>query len=268
MTTGPKLCHMSQADDIAQRILSAYASGQPIPPVRGEIKGLAAAYEVQRSMLQSWLRQGRRLAGHKIGLTSEAVQAQLGVGEPDFGALFADMVLASGASVAPGRVLQPRIEGEIAFVLKADLVPDRDGRIAPDSVIAATDYVTPAIEICGSRIANWDIRIEDTIADNASSGLIVLSEKRNAPSLAGLAQVRMAMRQGDASPLEGSGEACLGNPAYAVAWLGEALSRFGTKLRGGDIIMSGALAKMLPAAPGDRFVADFGDFGSVSVAFG
>src|ERR1700689_4579691 len=133
MTTGLKLRRMSPTDDIAQRIMSAYASGQPIPPVRGEVKGRAAAYEVQRSALQSWLRQGRRLAGHKIGLTSEAVQAQLGVGEPDFGALFADMVLASGASVAPGRGLQPRIEGEIAFVLKTDLVPDRDGRISPEA---------------------------------------------------------------------------------------------------------------------------------------
>ena len=259
---------MSSADEIADRILGAYASGRPIPPVRGEIKGVAAAYDVQRRIVQSWIRQGRRLAGHKIGLTSKAVQAQLGVDEPDFGELFADMVLRDGATVPPGKVLQPRIEGEIAFVLKSDLAPDRDGGISPAAVIAATEYVTPAIEICGSRIADWDIRIEDTIADNASSGLIVLSEQRLTPELAALERVALRVRLDGEIAAEGTGAACLGNPAIAVAWLGEALARFGTKLRAGDIIMSGALAKMLPAMPGSRFAADFGDFGSVSVSFG
>lgn len=258
---------MASTEEIAQRILDAYASGRPIPPIRGEIDGVAAAYAVQRATIERWLRQGRRLTGQKIGLTSKAVQIQLGVGEPDFGALFVDMVLRDGATVAAGRVLQPRIEGEIAFVLKTDLDGDREGRISPDAVIAATDYVTPAIEICGSRIANWEIAIEDTIADNASSGLIVLSERRNPPALAALEGVRMVIRENDAPAVEGSGEACLGNPANAVAWLGEALLRFGTKLRAGDIVMSGALAKMLPATPGSRFTAAFGDFGSVSVAF-
>jgi 2-keto-4-pentenoate hydratase len=259
---------MTSASAIADRILLAYSSGQPIAPVRAEMKGVQAAYEVQRATVQSWIRQGRRLAGHKIGLTSKAVQAQLGVNEPDFGELFADMVLRDGATVAPGRVLQPRIEGEIAFVLKNDLVPDSDGRIKPPSVIAATDYVTPAIEICGSRIADWDIRIEDTIADNASSGLIVLSDKCHLPRLDALERVTMKVRCNGETAAEGNGAACLGNPAIAVAWLGEALARFGTRLRAGDIIMSGALAKMVPASPGSRFTADFGDFGSVSVLFG
>ena len=258
---------MSPTETIAHRILAAYASGTPILPIRGEIMGVAEAYEVQRATIAAWLQQGRKLVGHKIGLTSLAVQAQLGVGEPDFGALFADMILPDGSIVAPSDVLQPRIEGEIAFVLKRDLAADSDGRISPDAVIAATDYVTPAIEICGSRIANWDIRIEDTIADNASSGLIVLSDQRNAPTLAGLAQVAMALKLNDASAVAGGGEACLGNPANAVSWLGEALLRFGTKLRAGDIVMSGALAKMLPAEPGSRFVADFGTFATVSVSF-
>lgn len=260
-------CAMVDSDAIAERILAAYANGRPIAPVRGEIQGVAAAYEIQRRTVQSWLARGRRLTGHKIGLTSQAVQAQLGVSEPDFGALFADMVLRDGAVVAQGRVLQPRIEGEIAFVLKSALVPDRNGRITPQSVIDATEYVTPAIEICGSRITNWDIRIEDTIADNASSGLIVLSDRRNTPALAALEHVAMTVRENDAAAAQGTGAACLGNPAIAVAWLGEALARFGTKLRAGDIIMSGALAKMLPAGSGSRFTADFGDFGSVSVAF-
>ncbi|HXQ53902.1 MAG TPA: fumarylacetoacetate hydrolase family protein [Stellaceae bacterium] len=258
---------MSKTAEIARRILDAYASGTTIAPVRGEITGVAEAYAVQRATIEVWLGQGRKLIGHKIGLTSPAVQAQLGVGEPDFGALFADMVVPDGAVVPKGRVLQPRIEGEIAFVLKSDLRGDRDGRISPADVIAATDYVVPAIEICGSRIANWDIRIEDTIADDASSGLIVLSGQRSKPSLDALATIAMAVRPSDAEAVSGSGDACLGNPANAVAWLGEALLRFGGRLRAGDVVMSGALAKMLPAAPGTSFTADFGAFGSVSVGF-
>jgi 2-keto-4-pentenoate hydratase len=258
---------MADVTAIAQRILEAYRTGTPIPPLRGEINGVDEAYAVQRATIGRWLAEGRRLAGQKIGLTAKAVQAQLGVDEPDFGALFADMVLPDGAMVPKGRVLQPRIEGEIAFVLKADLTGDGSGRIAPQQVIEATDYVTPAIEICGSRIANWDIRIEDTIADDASSGLIVLSGTRVKPDLAALAAVALTMRHNGTAAADGRGEACLGNPAIAVAWLGEALLRFGTRLRAGDIVMSGALAKMLAAEPGSRFVADFGAFGSVSVDF-
>jgi 2-keto-4-pentenoate hydratase len=258
---------MTDASAIAERLLEAYRTGTPIAPLRGEITGVTQAYAVQRATIERWLAQGRRLAGHKIGLTSKVVQAQLGVDEPDFGALFQDMVLQDGATVPRARVLQPRIEGEIAFILKADLAGDKAGRITPEEVIAATSYVTPAIEICGSRIAKWDIRIEDTIADDASSGLIVLSSRHNEPTLDMLAATAMTMRQNGAVAAEGRGEACLGNPAIAVAWLGEALLRFGTRLRAGDVVMSGALAKMLSAEPGSRFDADFGAFGSVSVRF-
>jgi 2-keto-4-pentenoate hydratase len=258
---------MADIQAIARRLLDAYRSGTPIAPVRSEISGVDQAYAVQRATVETWLGQGRKLAGQKIGLTSPAVQAQLGVDQPDFGALFADMVLENGATVPRGRVLQPRIEGEIAFVLKADIEGDRGGRVTPAQVIAATEYVTPAIEICGSRIANWDIRIEDTIADDASSGLIVLSGQRSKPDLTALAAVAMTIRYNADAPLEGRGDACLGNPANAVAWLAEAMLRYGAKLRAGDIVMSGALAKMLPAEPGSRFLAEFGALGSVSVSF-
>jgi 2-keto-4-pentenoate hydratase len=258
---------MADIQGIARRLLEVYRSGTPIAPIRSEISGIDQAYAVQRATVAAWIAHGRKPAGHKIGLTSPAVQAQLGVGEPDFGALFADMVLPNGVSVPRGLVLQPRIEGEIAFVLKADLDGDSAGKITPAQVIAATDYVTPAIEICGSRIANWDIRIEDTIADDASSGLIVLSGQRSKPDLAVLAAAPMLLRKNDDAPLEGRGDACLGNPANAVAWLGEALLRYGAKLKAGDIVMSGALAKMLSAEPGSRFSAEFGALGSVAVSF-
>ena len=255
---------MPKAEDIAARILEAYRTGVPIEPVRTEISGVAAAYEVQRAAVAVWRERGRKEAGQKIGLTAKAVQQQLGVDEPDFGTLFADMILKDGATVAKGAVLQPRIEAEIAFVLKADLKGDH---IAPEQVLAATDYVLPAIEICGSRIARWDIRIEDTIADNASSGLVVLGNTRTKPSLAGLAAAAVALRHNGAVAAEGKGDACLGNPAIAVAWLAEALTRFGGGLKAGDLVMSGALAKMVAAEPGSAFSAEFGALGKVGVSF-
>jgi 2-keto-4-pentenoate hydratase len=255
---------VSTSNEIAERILNAYDTGIPIMPVRSEVSGVAAAYAIQQATLATWQARGRKIGGRKIGLTSKAVQAQLGMDEPDFGALFTDMILPSGASVAPGAVIQPRVEAEIAFVLKSDLSGER---ITPEAVIAATDYVCPALEICGSRIVRWDIRKEDTIADNASSGLVVLGSKRTRPILGDLASIGMLMRHDHQKVAEGKGSACLGNPAVAVAWLGETLTRFGSKLSAGDVVMSGALAKMIDAKPGNHFAADFGDFGQVVVQF-
>ncbi len=256
---------MSVVTETSERILEAYETGKPIAPVRDRIGDVSAAYAVQQASVEVWLARGRTIAGRKIGLTSKAVQAQLGVDEPDFGVLFADMILDDGADVANGKVLQPRIEGELAFVLNSDLQGER---LSAEDVIRATDYVCPAIEICGSRIAAWDIRIADTISDNASAGLIVLGKTRVRPVLDDLARVAMSLRHGGHVAAEGRGEACLGNPALAVAWLGEMLTRFGGGLRAGDVVMSGAFAKMVAAEPGSSFVADFRDLGTVSVQFG
>jgi 2-keto-4-pentenoate hydratase len=192
------------------------------------------------------------------------VQAQLGVDEPDFGVLLTDMILEDSADVPPGRVLQPRIEGELAFVLKADL---KGEHLSAEDVVKATDYVCPAIEICGSRIAGWDIRIADTISDNASAGLVVLGKTRMKPVLDEMARVPMSLQHNGAIAAQGRGEACLGNPAIAVAWLGQMLTRLGGGLRAGDLVMSGALAKMVAAEPGSHFVADFGDLGTVCAQF-
>ncbi len=255
---------MPTSRDIALRLIEAYRTGIAVPPVRGEVKGVASAYEVQQQAVSIWRERGRRVAGQKIGLTAKAVQEQLGVGEPDFGTLFADMIIGNGATVARGAVMQPRIEAEIAFVMKRELA---GSKITPEAVLAATDYVVPALEICGSRIANWDIRIEDTIADNASSGLVVVGEMRRKPVLGDLAGVAMTLRHNDAPAGEGKGSACLGNPAIAVAWLAEALTRFGGTLRAGDLVMSGALSRMVPAQPGSKFVAEFAGWDSVSVRF-
>lgn len=257
---------MTKFADIAKRIIRAHETRTPIPPVRGEIVGTGEAYSVQRETIAHWTKSGHKIAGRKIGLTSKAVQAQLGVDQPDFGALLDDMILADSATLERDAVLQPRVEAEVAFVLGNDLFGER---ITPEQVMAATEYVCPAIEICGSRIARWDIKIEDTIADNASAGRVVLGSKKTPRiGLEALSALTMALTLDGKEVAQGRGEACLGNPAVAVAWLAEALTRFGEGLRAGDLIMSGALAKMVPAQPGNRFKAQFGDFGSVSVIFG
>src|SRR6267154_5136496 len=221
---------MSVVTETCERILEAYETGKPIAPVRDRIRGVSDAYAVQQASVEVWLKRGRTIAGQKIGLTSKAVQAQLGVDEPDFGVLFTDMILDDGIEVAYGKVLQPRIEGELAFVLKSDL---KGERLSAEDVIKATEYVSPAIEICGSRIAGWDIRIADTISDNASAGLVVLGKTRVKPVLDDLPRVSMAVRYGGATVAEGRGEARLVNPALAVAGLGELLMRCGSGLRAG-----------------------------------
>ena len=256
---------MTVVTETCALILEAYTTGRPIAPVRDRIHNVTDAYAVQQASVDVWLARGRTVAGHKIGLTSKAVQEQLGVDEPDFGILFADMILHDRAEVASGRILQPRIEGELAFVLKNDL---RGERLSAEDAVKATDYICPALEICGSRIAGWDIRITDTISDNASAGMVVLGKTRVKPTLDELADVAMSLRHNGAVAAEGRGSACLGNPAIAVAWLGEMLTRLGGGLRAGDIVMSGALAKMIAAEPGSSFSADFGNLGVVGVQFG
>ena len=256
---------MTVVTETCALILEAYTTGRPIAPVRERIRNVTDAYAVQQASVEVWLARGRTVAGHKIGLTSNAVQEQLGVDEPDFGILFADMILDTGAEVAAGRILQPRIEGELAFVLKNDL---RGERLSAEDAVKATDYICPALEICGSRIAGWDIRITDTISDNASAGMIVLGKTRVKPVLDELANTPMALRHNGVLAAEGRGSACLGNPAIAVAWLGEMLTRLGSGLRAGDVVMSGALAKMIAAEPGSSFSADFGNLGLVGVQFG
>lgn len=249
--------------EVANDLFRAFDNLKPIAPVRNRISGANQAYAVQRILLDRWQQAGRRLVGHKIGLTSEAVRKQIGVDEPDYGAIFEDMVLPDGAIVKRSSVIQPRVEGEIAFVLGKDL----EGEVTADDVIAATDYVSASIEICDSRIESWDIRLEDTLADNASSCLVVMGKRKIKPSLEALARATMIFKHDGTVVGSGSGSACLGNPANAVAWLAQTLSKHGTPLRAGELIMSGALAPMISAGPGSHFEADFGENGNVSVSF-
>ena len=251
--------------DAADMLAAAYG-GTPCAPVRSLFADLDidAAYRVQDHNTRRWEAAGRRIAGYKIGLTSKAVQAQLGVGQPDFGVLFADMAALDGDQLAPGRVLQARAEAEVAFVLGRDLTHADAG--AAD-VIAAVDHVLPAIEVVGSRIAGWDIGIVDTIADNGSSGAFVLG---NAPRRLRDVDLRlcgMTLWRGNDPVSFGAGAACLGHPVNAAVWLARRLASAGRPLRAGDILLTGALGPMIAAAPGDVMRADIEGLGGVRIGF-
>lgn len=244
----------------------AATSGQPIPPLRDRLTTPDAdtAYAIQNHNTETWLAQGRRLVGRKIGLTSLAVQAQLGVDQPDFGMLFADMAIGDGETIATGRLIQPKVEAEIALVLGRDLTHERHTYA---DLIRATDYALPAIEVVDSRIAHWNIRFVDTVADNASSGLFVLGSQPRRLGEFDLAACAMEMRQGDEVVSRGNGRACLGNPLNAAVWLADVMVRYGRPLQAGDMVLTGALGPMVNAGPGQTFVAEIAGLGSVTAVF-
>ena len=253
-------------EQAAERLWQAHASSQPCAPVRDLIGAtdVAAAYAVQQINTERWINQGRRLVGRKIGLTSKAVQKQLGVDQPDFGMLFADMCVADGEAIDISRIIQPKIEAEIALVIERPLT---HAKHTVADIINATAYALPALEIVGSRVANWDIRLTDTIADNASSGLFVLGSRPVRLDAFDIINCGMLMeRRGDQVSI-GAGAACLGNPLHAAVWLADVMAKVGNPLQAGDIIMTGALGPMVVAAAGDVFEARIEGLGQVSALF-
>jgi 2-keto-4-pentenoate hydratase len=251
----------------AARLAGAWNTGEPCAPVR-DLLGLSelrSAYAVQDKRTRTLLDSGRRLVGRKIGLTSLAVQRQLGVDQPDYGMLFDDMDVPLGETIAWGRVHQPKIEAEIAFVLSRDL---DDPLVTSAEALAAVDYAVPALEIVGSRIAGWDIRITDTIADNASSGLFVIGHTPKRLTDFDVVAASMNMEKGGATVSTGTGAACLGSPVSALLWLARVMATHGRPLRAGDLVLSGALGPMATVQPGDRFEARIEGLGSVSAHFG
>lgn len=257
--------HDATVARLAARLRDAHASGTPIAPVRDELSdaGVQGAYDVQVTNTMMWQTAGRRLVGRKIGLTSEAVQRQLGVDQPDFGALFADMSLVDGEPVPTGAVLQPRVEAEAALVLSHDLVrPD----LTINELIRSIDAVYASIEVVGSRIAGWDISILDTIADNASSGMFVLGTRPVRPADIELRDVRMSMTIDGAVVSSGVGSNCLGHPCRAALWLARRLAALGTPLLAGDVVMTGAMGPMVPLEPGQAVTASIEGLGTVSTS--
>ncbi|MFB7947776.1 2-keto-4-pentenoate hydratase [Kitasatospora phosalacinea] len=249
----------------ADRLLAAQADGVPCPPVRDLIgrTDVHAAYAVQQRVVRARTATGDPVVGRKIGLTSPAVQAQLGVDRPDFGVLFASMQYADGAAVPARSVLQPRAEAEIAFVLGADLA---EGGLSLAQVRAAVDHAVAAVEICGSRIADWDVSFADTVADNASAGAYVLGTERrrlDGPDAFEPREAVMTMRVDGEEVSAGTGTACLGDPLLALQWLARQARDLGEPLRAGQVVLSGALGPMRAVGPGSTVEAVVAPLGTV-----
>lgn len=250
----------------ALRIQQAVASGEPCEPVRDLIghDDVDAGYAVQEVVNAGRVRDGDAVVGRKIGLTSRAVQEQLGVDRPDFGFLFETTAYGDGDTIPVERVMQPRVEAEIAFVLAEDLA---DGPLDAAQVRRATDYVSAALEVCGSRIRNWDITFGDTVADNASSGAYVLGSRRVAIADLDTVGVEMSMSIDGERVSEGTGAACLGDPVEAVVWLARVSRELGQPLLAGQVVLSGALGPMRPVVAGQTVTAELSGLGSVTVSF-
>ena len=255
----------ASADALAQRLRDAYRQGA-VPPLRDGLSpnDFEQAYAVQAINTDFWRDQGRRILGRKIGLTSKAVQVQLGVDQPDYGVLFEDMAIADGGALLASRVLQPKAEAEVALVLAKDL-DHPEAQVA--DIVAATDHACAAIEIVDSRIADWKITFADTVADNGSSAYFVLSQERKRLDGLDLYTCGMALEVNDQLVSLGAGAACLGHPLNAAAWLARTLARVGEPLKAGDILLTGALGPMVAITPGDRVEARIGGLGRVGFRF-
>jgi 2-keto-4-pentenoate hydratase len=248
------------------RLTTAAVEREPCAPVR-DLLGTVdvdTAYEVQRRLTARRLADGAVRTGRKIGLTSPAVQKQLGVDQPDFGVLFSDMDVSGLAEVPTTRLLQPKVEAEIAFLLATDLDGD-DLDLA--AVRAAVAHAMPALEIVDSRVADWDITITDTVADNASSGLYVLGESRLPLKAFEPREATMRMYVDDVLVSEGTGTACLGDPLNALLWLARTARAYGDPLRAGQVVLSGALGPMVSVSPGVTVLAEISTLGTVTAAF-
>jgi len=257
----------SELEAIAKNLRDASESGQLISPIRDLIgnDNLAAAYQIQTQNINLRVAAGARIVGRKIGLTSKIVQKQLGVDQPDFGALLDTMEALNGDEIPWNEVHQPKAEAEIAFVLKKDII---NPSITVHELISAIDYALPAIEIVGSRIAGWNIKITDTIADNASASHYVLGHQPKLLTDFDLVGCKMTMTKNGEMVSEGLGAACLGSPINSTIWLAKTLIKNGNPLRAGEVILTGALGPMAAIETGDELVAHFTGLGTVSVSFG
>jgi 2-keto-4-pentenoate hydratase len=257
---------MDLVTDLAEELWRAGVERAPVEPLTDRHPDLVIedAYAIQTRVLERHLAGGARVVGRKVGLTSRPMQQMLGVDEPDYGVLLDDMVVEDGDEIPLARLLQPRVEAEIAFVMARDLAgPGLTTANALDAIAGAL----PAIEVVDSRIADWRIRLVDTVADNASSGLVVLGGRLRRVDELDLRLVGVVVSRGGTVIDTGAGAAALGNPARCVAWLANKLATFGAGLRAGDVVLPGAVHRMVPVAPGDVFRAEFAHLGAVIARF-
>lgn len=261
--------HQDAVSAAVDRLAEALETRTPCAPVRDLIgtDDLPAAYAVQQGLVQRRLATGATVVGRKIGATSEAVQRQLGVDQPDFGYLLDEMDVSTHEPISMARLLQPRVEAEVAFVLARDIAPATEEEITLDLVRAAVDVALPALEIVDSRIADWAIGFTDTVADNASSGLYVVGSEGRTLDEVEPVDVVMSLTINGEERSSGTGAACLGDPLEALRWLAVQAFRFGDPLRAGHLILSGALGPFVPFAPGDRVEASISGFAPLVAQF-
>jgi 2-keto-4-pentenoate hydratase len=254
-----------QRAEIADRLRAAERDRAPIPPLTesGADIDVVDAYEIQLINIRRRLAAGGAVRGHKVGLSSTVMQQMMGVNEPDYGHLLADMELRPDVPVAADRYCYPRVEVEVGFVLGADL-PGED--CAPADVLAATERVVPAIELIDSRIADWRIGLADTIADNASSAGFVTGAGV-APSGLDLTAIDATLYRHGEPVVGGRSDAVLGDPLVAVAWLARKVASFGVRLHAGHVILPGSCTRAIDVAGGQSFTAEFTGLGSVSLSF-
>jgi 2-keto-4-pentenoate hydratase len=259
---------MEQAErqSIAAALAEAEANRRTIDPITITYPDLdpADAYEIQLINIRQRLADGARIVGHKVGLTSWAMQRLMGVNEPDYGHLLGDMMRASGDAISAGELCQPRVEVEIAFVLKDAL---RGPGCTEEDVIRATDHVVAAIEVIASRIKDWKLTLPDTIADNASSALVVLGDRPLDLAELDIRLNGVLLKKNGQIIETGAAGAVLGNPVTAVAWLANTLHGFDTVLEPGHVIMPGSCTAAVPVEPGDVIEAEFDRLGSVTTTF-
>jgi 2-keto-4-pentenoate hydratase len=248
------------------RLARAQETREPCAPVRDLIgtDDLDAAYAVQQGLIQGRIAAGGTVVGRKIGATSEAVQQQLGVDQPDFGYLFDDMDVSDHHPISMRTLVQPRVEAEVAFVLARDI---DEPEITLEGVRDAVQVALPALEIVDSRIADWNIGFTDTVADNASSGLYVVGHDGRTLDEIEPRDVTMSLTINGEERSSGTGAACLGDPLEALRWLAVQAQRYGDPLRAGQVILSGALGPFVPFAPGDKVEASISGFDTLSVEF-
>lgn len=257
---------MISIETLGDELYTALRDRQVVDPLSNRFPDISIeqAYRIQERMLQRRLQDGERIVGKKIGVTSAAVMNMLGVHQPDFGYLTDAMVVNQGEAIDISTLIQPKAEGEIAFLLKRDLMGPGVG---VSDVLAATECVMPCFEIVDSRIRDWKIKITDTVADNASCGVFVLGDRAVSPLSLDLQTCGMVLEKNGEVVATGAGAAALGSPLNAVAWLANTMGRLGIPLKAGEVVLSGALAAMFPAAKGDFFRVSIGGLGECSVRF-
>jgi 2-keto-4-pentenoate hydratase len=255
-----------EREGIARTLAAAERDRAPIPPLRDTWPDIDVvdAYTIQLLNISDRLRDGATVRGHKVGLSSKAMQDMMNVDEPDYGHLLSDMEVFSDTPVSVGRYCMPRVEVEVAFVLGQTL--PGEGCTEAD-VIDGTEYVTASIELIDSRIADWNIKIADTIADNASSAGFVLGDTRVDPGKVDLKTIEAKLFRNGEEVAAGRSDAVLGNPVTAVAWLARKVASFGVTLEAGHVILPGSVHRAIDANAGDDFEAVFTDLGSVRLSF-